>query len=159
MPVKILMCPCYKDYFKEAEVPILKHSIHFHGKYEEEDHEIFVHFCGSHPYGTTLPNVVEPNDVVEKKFFCKREHASRLCKYCIQIRYSLNFRCHKICLEKFPDFMLPRVKSFSDYLKQLDCDHFFYFDKDKNTIAISLDNPLMDKIPSRTDSRPAFYRS
>ena len=69
MPVKILMCPCYKDYFKEAEVPILKHSIHFHCKYEEEDHEIFVHFCGSHPYGTTLPNVVEPNDVVEKNVF------------------------------------------------------------------------------------------
>ena len=55
--------------------------------------------------------------------------------------------------------MVSRVKSFSGYLQQWNCDPFFYFDKDKNKISISLDNPLMDKIPARTDSRPVFYRS
>ena len=70
MPVKILMCPCYKDYFKQYEVPILRHLIHFHCKCKGKDHEMFIHFCGSHPYGTTIPSIVERN-VVEKKCFAK----------------------------------------------------------------------------------------
>lgn len=159
MPVKILICPWYKDYFKEIEVPILRYFLPFNCKCDEKDHEIFVHFCSSHPYGTTLLNIVQPNDVVKTKCFCKREHANSICQYCIHIRYSLNFSCHKFFLEKLSGFMVSRVKSFSGYLQQWNCDPFFYFDKDKNKISISLDNPLMDKIPSRTDSRPVFYRS
>ena len=48
MPVKILMCPCYKDYFKEKGRSYIKHLIDFHCKCKEDDHEIFVHFCSSH---------------------------------------------------------------------------------------------------------------
>ena len=59
MPVKILMCLCYKDYFKQYEVPILRHLIHFHCKCKGKDHEMFIHFCGSHPYVTAIPSIAE----------------------------------------------------------------------------------------------------
>ena len=85
--------------------------------------------------------------------------ANQLCQYCITIRYSLNFRCHKICFEKLPDFMVPRVKAFDEYLKQIDCDPFFYFDKDSSRVEISLDNPQIPKITARTDCRATLYRS
>lgn len=54
---------------------------------------------------------------------------NELCCYCISIRYSLNFRCHKICLEELPDFMKPEVKTLDEYLKCVDCEPFFYWDK------------------------------
>ena len=118
-----------KDYFKQTDVPIVKHLVHFHCKCEEKIHDMFVHFCHGHPFGSTVLNVVDADDVVETKCFRKKKPANELCQYCITIRYSLNFRCHKICVEKLPDFMVPRVKSFYEYLKHLDCDSFFYFDK------------------------------
>ena len=72
MPVKILMFPCYKGYFKQTDVPIVKHLVHFHCRYEEKIHDMFVHFCHGHPFGSTVLNVVDANDVVETKCFCKK---------------------------------------------------------------------------------------
>lgn len=115
-----------------------------------------MHFCGSHRYGATILNIIG-NDIVQRKCFCKRETANRLYEFCRQIRYRLNFRCHKICLDKVPDFMLPRVKALSKYLREIDCDPFFHYKN--NRIEISLDNPEMDKIVVETDHRPVLYRS
>lgn len=115
-----------------------------------------MHFCGSHRYGATILNIIG-NDIVQRKCFCKRETASRLYEFCRQIRYRLNFRCHKICLDKVPDFMLPRVKALSKYLREIDCDPFFHYEN--NRIEISLDNPEMDKIVVEIDHRPVLYRS
>ena len=61
-------------------------------------------------------------------------------------RYSLNFRAHKICLNKLPDFMKPRVKTLNVHLDAINCDPFFYWDKKNNPAEISLDNPKMPKI-------------
>ena len=116
-----------------------------------------MHFCGPHPYGTTISYVTDANDVAEKKCFCKKNSANELCQFCIAIRYSLNFACHKICLEKLPDFMLPRVKALNKYWKELNCDPFFYFENDG--IEISLDNPKMEKITVATDHRLFLSRS
>ena len=82
--MKILMCSCYKDYFLESGHPIIKHLIHFHCKREDKDHDVFVHFCGAHPYGATIPAVVE-NDIAHKKCFCRIENHNRLREYCILI--------------------------------------------------------------------------
>lgn len=103
------MCPCRKDYFQDSEVKYLKHFIHFHCKCETEDHEYFVNFWSSHPYGTTIPQVVD-NDIVQKKCYCKIIHANTFCEFCSQVSY----------------FFVGRVKSFFNYLEQLDCDLFFY---------------------------------
>ena len=74
-------------------------------------------------------------------------------------RYSLNFRAHKICLNKLPDFMKPRVKTLNVHLDAINCDPFFYWDKKNNPAEISLDNPKMPKILPKTDYRPVHYRS
>ena len=72
------------------------------------------------------------------------------------IHSSVNFRCHKICVEKLPDCMVPRVKASDEYLKQIDCDPI---DKDSSRVEISLDNLQMPNITVRTDCRPVLYRS
>ena len=67
MPVKILMCS--KDYFKQTDVPIVKHLVHFRCKCVENNHDIFVHFCYGHPYGSTILNIVS-DDITKTKCFC-----------------------------------------------------------------------------------------
>ena len=157
MPVKILMCPCNKDYFLEANHSYDKHLIHFHCKREEKQDEIFVHFCRAHPFGITIAYVTDPDDVAEKTCFCERRSVNGICQRCIAISYNLNFKCHKFCLEKVPDFMKPEVKVLDRYLKKLHAVSFFYFEN--NRVEISLDNPEMEKIAAVTDHRPVLSRS
>lgn len=152
--MKILISPCYKDYFLEANHPYNKHLTHSHCKCEEKHDEIFVHFCKSLPFGITITYVTDPDDVVEKKCFCERKRANEICQLCIVIRHTLNFKCHKLCLEKVPDFMRPEVNVLDRYLKELHVEPLFYFEN--NRVEISLDNPEMEKIPVRTDYRSNF---
>ena len=152
MPVKIFMCSCYKDYFKDEGHPYIKHLIHFHCKCEENDHEIFVHFCSMHPWGATILSIIGSNGDVQKKCFHRSQHVNEICQHCIALRYSLNFRCHKICLDKPDSFKnnplgqylkkeVPEasrinalgeysrktgVTPLDDYLKELDLDPFFF---------------------------------
>ena len=182
MPVKIFMCPCYKDYFKEKGRSYIKHLIDFHCKCKEDDHEIFVHFCSSHPWVSTILSIPDSNGDFQRKCFCRSQHANEICQHCIAVRYSLNFQCHKICIDKpgpfknnsLSDYLkkeVPealkindlgeylrtmRVTPLNDYLKELDSDPFFYFEN--NRVEISWDNPA-EKVPKKTDSRPIFFRS
>ena len=73
MPIKILMCPCNKDYFMQTNVPVIKHLCHFHCKCEEKVHEMFVHCCSCHPFGTTIFNIVNTHGTVENRCFCKKK--------------------------------------------------------------------------------------
>ena len=159
MHVKILMCPCYKDYFKAEGHPYIKHIIYFHCKYDQ-DHKNFVHFYSSHSFGTTIPAITGYTGTIKKKCFCDKEHANSICQYCCSIRYSLNFLCHKICVEDsgyFRDFLKKhKVTPLDKYLKKLPCEPFFYLEN--NRIIVSLDNPEYF-VPHKTDSRPVFYRS
>ena len=105
-----------------------------------------------------------------------------MCQHCIAVRYSLNFRCHKICIDKPGSFKnnslveylkkeapeASRINAFeeylrkigviplNDYLKELDSDSFFHFEN--NRVKINLDNPA-EKVPQKTDSRPTLFRS
>ena len=75
---------------------------------------------------------------------------------CISIRYSLNYRVHKIFLEKLPGFMKIRVKTLHEYLEQINYDPLFYWDRKNNRVEISLANPKMPKILTRTHYRPEY---
>ena len=59
------MCPSYKDYFKAEGHPYVKHITHFHCKCDQE-HKHFVHFCGSHPFGTRMPAVTDHTGTIRK---------------------------------------------------------------------------------------------
>ena len=154
------MCSCHIDYFKEEGHSYIKHLIHFHCKCKEDDHEIYVHFCGSHPWGTRILSVTDHAGVNLKKYFCKKELANCICEHCISVRYSLNFLCHKICVDKTKFFKeyLKKIKAIplNDYLKKPKCEPFFYFQN--NRIMVSLDNPECHVL-FQTDSRPVLLRS
>ena len=113
MPVKILMCPFHKDYFKEKGRSYIKHLIHFHCK--EDDQEIFNHFCSLHRWGSTILSITDSNGDFQRKCFGRSQHANEICQHYIAVRYSLNFRSHKICIDKPSPF---KNNCLSDYLKK-----------------------------------------
>ena len=81
MPVKILKCSCNKDYFFQTEVSVVRHLVNFHCECEDMNHEIFVLFCRSHPFGSTILNVVvNPDRAIETKCFCKKKGSNELCQ-------------------------------------------------------------------------------
>lgn len=75
------MFPCYIDYFKKEEHSCIKHLIHFHCKCKEDDHEIFLHFWDSHPWGTTISSVTDHAAVTQKKYFCEKKLANCICEH------------------------------------------------------------------------------
>ena len=50
-----------------------------------------------------------------------------------------------------PDEFIEKVVSFSYYLKQINCDPFFFLSKKTIMLEISLDNPDEEQIPVLTD--------
>ena len=115
------MCPCYKDYFKSEAHPYIKHFINFHSRCDH-GHTIYVHFCSSQLFGTSL-TTADHTGTIRKKCFCNMKHANIICQYCCSIRYSLNFLCHKICVEDceyLRDFLKKhKMIPLDEYLKKL----------------------------------------
>ena len=72
MPVKILMCPCYKDYFLQSGEAIIKCLAHFHCKCDEKNHQMYVHFCKCHPFGSTVLNHLRSNEETETACFLNK---------------------------------------------------------------------------------------
>ena len=156
---KILMCPCYKDNFKEEGNDYKKYFIHFHSRYDKK-HEHFIYFCGRHPFDTNIPIIANHAETIMDKCFCKIEHANQVCEFCCSVGYSLNFFCHKFCVEDSEYFIESlnkhKIGTLDEYLKKVPCKPFFYFKDDR--IFVSLDNPDYS-VPKKTDSRPVLYRS
>ena len=76
-----------------------------------------------------------------EKCLCKGGFSHDVCGFCLSGRYLLHFKCFKICVEKVPDEFIEKVLSFSYYVKQINCDPFFFFSKKILMVEISLDNP------------------
>lgn len=84
MLVKILMCHCYKDYFKDEGHPFLKHIIHFHCKCEDKDH---MDPC---PWGTTILNMDDNEGVLQKNVSVKKSMLillANIVKFCVEKQY------------------------------------------------------------------------
>ena len=88
------MCSCYKDQFKKERNSYIKHIIHFHCKCKEY-HEIFVYFCSEHKFGSKIPTIANYTGTIRDKCYCARVLANEICQFCCQVRYTLNFTCHK----------------------------------------------------------------
>ena len=104
--------------------------------------------------------VTEDKGEFQKNCFCHKEHVNSICQYCISIRSSLNFLCHKICVEDneyFRNFLRDhKAVPLNDYLEKIPCEPFFIFDN--NRVSVCLDNPEV-YVPQKTDSRPVLFRS
>ena len=159
MHVKILMCVSNKNAYKSEDNPYVKHLIHFTCKCPK-DHEIFNHFFDLHSFGNKIPQIRDYTGTIRDKCYCSKLTYSDIWLFCTQVSYVLNFACHKICIEDTKDIRnfleKNKVVSFDQYLKQISCEPFFYFEN--NCIHVSLNNPRYD-VPVKTDSRHVFYRS
>lgn len=88
----------------------------------KEEPEIFVHFCSQHYFGNRMPAIADYSGTIRDKCYCAKVHANEICQFCCQVRYILNFTCHKIYVEEtkyFRDFLM-KHKAFplNDYLKK-----------------------------------------
>ena len=61
----------------------------------------------------------------EAKCKCKNAAPQKVCNFCFSVRYILNFKCHKVCMNRLPDVLIDKVVPLDDYLKKIDCDPFF----------------------------------
>ena len=102
-------------------------------------------FYKNHPYGHTL--VLE-----DKKCTCATISATKVCNFCIHVKYLLNIKCYKFCVEKFPESILNELIITNEYSKTIkSCELFFRFNRVKNMVLIVLDNPTEPKINAKTD--------
>ena len=143
MLAKILMCSCYVQKFHSDRNDYVKKLTHFHCKCEKE-HLLFILFCGKHPHGS-LPTS-------EKECTCATTSTNNVCDFCVQIKYLLNFKCYKFYLKRIPVSILDELITTPQYFKVMkDCQPFFYFNKERSMIPLSLLNTTEPKISVRTD--------
>lgn len=90
---------------------------------------------------------------IDEKCACKNGLSHEVWGICFSVRYLLNFKCYKICVEEVPDYFVDKVVSFDTYLKKMNWDPFFFLCHKTRRFEVSLDNPYKDKIPARTDYR------
>ena len=87
------------------------------------EHFFYVLFCGEHTYGSKFFG--RGNFEFEAKCKCKNAAPQKVCNFCFSVRYILNFKCHKVCMNRLPDVLTDKVVPLDDYLKKIDCDPFF----------------------------------
>lgn len=120
MILKVLMCACYKEEFQAESHTYVKKLIHFHCKCKEK-HFCHVLFCNEHSFGADFAASTEEN----KKCSCKNGLSHEVCCFRLTVRYLLNFKCFKICMEEVPDNFIDRVISTNQYFKKINCEPFF----------------------------------
>ena len=149
MIAKILMCRCYVEKFHSEGNKYVKKLAHFQCKCKDQ-HVLYVLFCEQHPYQQTP--ILE-----EKKCTCATAPAKELYNFCIHVKYLLNFKCYKLCFERIPVGIQDKLITIFQYFEVMkSCEPFFYFNRERNMIFITLDYPLEPKIKVRTDY---IYRS
>ena len=87
------------------------------------EHFFYVLFCGEHTYGSKFFG--RGNFEFEAKCKCKNAAPQKVYNFCFSVRYILNFKCHKVCMNRLPDVLIDKVVSLDVYLKKIDCDPFF----------------------------------
>ena len=102
---KTLMCRCYKEKFQAKGYEYKKKIIHFHCKCKDR-HSYYVLFCNEHPYGADFGDSVAQD---EKKCDCKSGLSHKVCGFCFSVKYLLNFKSFKICVEELPDTFAEKI--------------------------------------------------
>ena len=116
----------------------------------------YVLFCKDHPFGAKFVPRGDCNTDIQEKCDCKSSLSHEVCGFCFSVRYLLNFKCHKICVDEVPDDFVEKFVPLDSYLKKINGDPFFFLSRKTRLIEVSLDNPHEDKIPARTDYRFLF---
>ena len=140
------MCGCYKEKFDSEGNDYIKKAVHFHCKCKDK-HRMYVLFCKDHPYGSNFNY-----QMIERKCLCANSLSHEVCQFCFNVRYLLNFKCFKICMENIPLSHENELVTIRQYFKSMKkCEPFFFYNKGSNYIEISLDNPDEPKSSEGTD--------
>ena len=80
--------------------------------------------CFSVKNTNTSQNLLSEDFEFEEKFNCKDSETQEICNFCFYVRYILNFKSHKPCVNNLPEMLVDKVIPFDEYLKIIDCDPF-----------------------------------
>ena len=92
---KILICPYFAKGFHSREGKYGKKLSHFYC-HRDNEHEHYVYTCKEHPF------LFSRLEGMLNGCCCKNIIPFEMCKFCIHMRYLLNFRCYKFCVEEIP---------------------------------------------------------
>ena len=111
------MCKFYVDKFESERNEYVKKLINF--KYKcEDDHVLFVSFSENHPYDHT--------PVAEKKSTCASELWTCIYNFCVHVKYLLNLKCYKRCLERVTVSIQDKLITTGECFKTMkSCEPFF----------------------------------
>ena len=101
------MCPCCENEFFDLGNSYFSHRIHMRCICRRR-HFFYVLFCKEHRFGSNFVpwrNI----ELVEDKCKCKDAVPQEICNLCVSVRYILNFKCHKICVNELPDVFIDKV--------------------------------------------------
>ena len=134
MIAKIFMCPSYVKNLHDEGNSYVKKLCHFYCKStNDHDHILFIL--------VRSPLYVQNAGRNAKNCSCKNIGPFDICKFCVQIKYLLNFRINQLCVKSITENITPHLVPLNQYLQN---ETVFYFPEDKNKIIINLDNPLFN---------------
>ena len=110
-------------------------------------------FCNEHPYGADFGDFVAQD---EKICDCKSGLSHKVCGFCFSVRYLLNFKSFKICVEELPDTFAEKIVPLDHYFRNMNCDPFLFLSKKPKLIEVSLDNLNEGPILYKTDCKYSF---
>lgn len=78
------------------------------------------------------------------------------CKFYVQMRYLLNFRCYKFCIERISEWLKDFLVPLDSYLEHetAKCESFFVIQEQE---CRSLDNPFLDDMKNVKTQEIIFY--
>ena len=83
---------------------------------------------------------------------CPSIDALKICNFCRQVRYLLNFRVFKFCLKRIPESFQDHIVTTYQYFKRMPgCPPFFKYSKEHGKIGIYLDSPREPYYIKKTD--------
>ena len=121
-----------------------------------EENIFYVLFCKHRPFEPKFVPKGDCNIDIEEKCNCKSGLCHEVCGFCFSVRYLLNLKCHKVCVDEVPDYFDDKVVPLDTSLKKMNCDPFFFLSSEIRLVKVSLEYPYEDKIPAKTDYRYFF---
>ena len=122
MVLKIVMCRCYKEEFLDDGYEYKKKIIHFHCKCDDEHSSYYVLFCKEHPYGAAF-GLFAPRG--EKSCQCKKCLDHQICTFYSSVKYLLNCKSFKVCVDKLPGLFVEDIITLDQYFKRMNRGPFF----------------------------------
>ena len=78
----------------------------------------YVLFCKNDPFGIKFVARRDYTFDIDEECTCKNGISHEVCGFYFSVRYLLNFKCYKICVEEVPDYFIERVVPLDSYLKK-----------------------------------------